>query len=72
MEDGKWFVGKDNTIVSAANQAAQDKLIAKLETSNFKLFNEYYVVRVAKTEHFHPLERFNPFTFEPNIGLKLA
>ena len=27
---------------------------------------------VAKTEHSHPDERFNPFTFEPKIGLKSA
>lgn len=45
MEDGKWFVGKDNSIVSAANQATRDKLIAQLETSNPNLFNEYCVAR---------------------------
>lgn len=36
-------------------------------TTFFQIMNS-----MAKTEHFHPLERFNPFTFEPNIGLKLA
>ncbi len=27
---------------------------------------------LAKTEHSHPLARFNPFTFEPKFGLKSA
>ena len=27
---------------------------------------------LAKTEHSHPRERFNPFTLEPKIGLKPA
>lgn len=46
MEDEKWFVGKDNDIVNAANQAARDRLIAKLETLNPVLFEEYQQARI--------------------------
>ena len=28
-------------------------------------FSEPMFICVAKTEHSHPLERFNPFTIEP-------
>ena len=62
MEDGKWFVGKDNSIVSAANQAARDKLIAQLETSNPNLFNEYCTVResiASQTRYVKYSGRFN-------------
>lgn len=41
MEDDKWFVGKDSDVVNAANQAARNRLISKLETSNPSLFAEY-------------------------------
>ncbi|MDY2831427.1 MAG: restriction endonuclease [Sodaliphilus pleomorphus] len=41
MEDEKWFVGKDNDVVNAANQSARNKKIAALETSNPALFDEY-------------------------------
>lgn len=46
MEDEKWFVGKDMDIVNAANQAARNKLIAKLEKSNPILFGEYQEARM--------------------------
>lgn len=47
-----------------------------LETDKVQLFEELLALRsnehtggrkpkVAKTEHSHPLERFNPFTIEP-------
>ena len=45
MEDEKWFVGKDNDIVNAANQSARNKKIAALETSNPTLFDEYQRAR---------------------------
>ena len=31
-----------------------------------------HFVYVAKTEYSHPLKRFNPSTFDPEIGLKSA
>ena len=45
MEDEKWFVGKDNEIVNAANQAARNRKIAALESSNPALFEEYQRAR---------------------------
>ena len=47
MEDEKWFLGKDNDIVHAANQAARNRFIAKLETTNPILFKEYQEARQA-------------------------
>lgn len=41
MEDEKWFVGKNNEIVQAANQAARDKLISALKNDNPPLYEEY-------------------------------
>lgn len=45
MEDEKWFLGKDNSIANADNQAARDKLITLLETSNPYLYYEYSAAR---------------------------
>ena len=45
MEDEKWFLGKDNDIVDAANQAARDKKIKDLEKTNPKLYDEYVEAR---------------------------
>lgn len=47
MEDEKWFLGKDNSIVDAPNQAARDKKIKALETSNLSLYEEYMEARHA-------------------------
>ncbi len=47
MEDEKWFVGKDDSIVHAANQAARDKKIAQLKENNPALYNEYKTAREA-------------------------
>lgn len=43
MEEDKWFAGKDEDIVKAANQADRKKKIAKLQTSAPKLFEEYTI-----------------------------
>ncbi len=43
MEEEKWFAGKDNDIVDAANQSARKKKIAALATSNPPLFAEFQV-----------------------------
>lgn len=45
MEDEKWFDGKDEDIVKAANQSARNRKIAELETSNPTLFKEYIEAR---------------------------
>ncbi len=45
MEDEKWFVGKNQQIVDASNQAARDRLIASLEQSDRTLFEEYQAAR---------------------------
>ena len=45
MEDEKWFVDKDDSIVHAANQAARDKRIAQLKENNPALYNEYKTAR---------------------------
>ena len=47
MEDEKWFVGKDDSIVHAANQADRDKKIAQLKENNPALYNEYKTAREA-------------------------
>lgn len=47
MEDEKWFVGKDDSIVHAANQAARNKKIAQLQEDNPVLYNEYMAAREA-------------------------
>ncbi len=47
MEDEKWFLGKDNDIVDAPNQAARDKKIKALQDSNPKLYEEYVEARHA-------------------------
>ena len=41
MEDEKWFEGKDADIVKAPNQAARNRLIAKLADTNPSLYTEY-------------------------------
>ena len=41
MEEKKWFAGKDEDIVKAANQADRKKKIAKLQTSSPELYNEF-------------------------------
>ena len=45
MEDEKWFEGKDEGIVNAANQAARDRKIKDLEESNPTLYAEYLKAR---------------------------
>lgn len=47
MEDEKWFLGKDNDIVDAPNQAARDKKIKALQDSNPELYEEYVEARNA-------------------------
>lgn len=46
MEDEKWFEGKDESVVHAANQAARNRKIAELEISNPTLFKEYVNARL--------------------------
>ena len=46
MEDEKWFVGKNQEIVTAPNQNARNKLIGELEHSNPSLFTEYQDARM--------------------------
>lgn len=41
MEDEKWFAGKDDAIVNAANQSKRKKMIAALEISNPQLYKDY-------------------------------
>lgn len=41
MEDEKWFVGKDDSIVRAANQSARNRLVANLMVTNPSLYQEY-------------------------------
>lgn len=45
MEDEKWFVGKDDSIVNAANQAARNKKIEQLKETNSALYHEYVSAR---------------------------
>lgn len=45
MEDEKWFVGKDDSIVNAANQTARNKKITQLKETNPTLYNEYISAR---------------------------
>lgn len=45
MEDEKWFVGKDDSIVNAANQAARNKKIEQLMETNPVLYHEYVSAR---------------------------
>lgn len=45
MEDEKWFVGQDESIVKAANQAARNRLISKLERDNPELYEKYMKAR---------------------------
>ena len=45
MEDEKWFVGKDENIVNAANQAARDRMILSLQQTNPSLYNQYVKAR---------------------------
>ena len=54
MEDEKWFVGKDDSIVHAANQADRDKKIAQLQGNNPSLYYEYIAAResVASQSNF--------------------
>ncbi len=41
MEDEKWFVGKDESIVNASNKDERDSLIKKLQESNSLVYQEY-------------------------------
>lgn len=41
MEEEKWFAGKNEDIVKAANQSERKKKIAKLETSDPELYQEF-------------------------------
>lgn len=41
MEEEKWFAGKDENIVKAANQADRKKKIEKLHTVDADLYNEF-------------------------------
>ena len=41
MEEEKWFAGKNNDIVEAANQSARKKKIAALQTSDPQLYEEF-------------------------------
>lgn len=41
MEEEKWFAGKDEDIVKAANQAERKEKIVKLQTSAPKLYEEF-------------------------------
>ena len=41
MEEEKWFAGKNEDIVKAANQAERKEKIAELQTTDTKLYNEF-------------------------------
>lgn len=45
MEDEKWFVGKDEDIVNAPNQAARNRKIDQLQVSNPSLYDDYLKAR---------------------------
>ena len=45
MEDEKWFLGKDNEIVDAPNQAQRNKKILLLKEENPLLYHEYLEAR---------------------------
>lgn len=49
MEEEKWFAGKDEDIVKAANQAERKERIAKLQTSAPKLYEEFTIACNALT-----------------------
>lgn len=62
MEDEKWFVGKDESIVNAANQSARNKKIAQLEKDNPALFREYIAAResvASQSKYIKYSARFN-------------
>lgn len=49
MEEEKWFAGKDEDIVKAANQAERKERIAKLQTSAPNLYEEFTIACNALT-----------------------
>lgn len=49
MEEEKWFAGKDEDIVKAANQAERKEKIANLQTSAPKLYEEFTIACNALT-----------------------
>ena len=76
MADNNVFVlfEEIKTALNDINNKLEDlpKSVAQAPQNTTNAQDTSPIKEVAKTEHFHPLERFNPFTFEPNIGLKLA
>lgn len=62
MEDEKWFLGKDNDIVDAANQSARDKKIKTLEKTNPKLYDEYVDARHDITSQSNFVKNSGRFT----------
>jgi len=61
-------VQPDEETGSAEEQPASNMAASKLETVEYRsrsVRGGFNFTRMAKTEHSHPLERFNPFTIEP-------
>lgn len=67
MEDEKWFVGKDNEIVNAANQAARNKKIAKLQEINPALYAQYIQARADIASQSNFIKNSGRFSLT-NIG----
>ena len=62
MDDEKWFLGKDNDIVDAANKSARDKKILALEKTNHKLYDEYIDARHDITSQSNFVKNSGRFT----------
>jgi len=72
MEDEKWFVGKDNSIVDAANQAERNKKIKALESSNPNLYTEYHTARKAISNQSKFVKESGRFTLTNNGKIELS
>lgn len=59
-----------------AKWGEQYPIVIKSWQDNWEKLTEYFQftagIRMAKTEHSHPVERLNPFNYELKIGLKTA
>lgn len=72
MEDDKWFVGKDDNIVRAANQSARDRLVKLLEVSNPTLFKQYLEEKNAITSQSNFIKNSGRFELTNHGKIELS
>ena len=72
MEDEKWFAGKDEKIVNAANKNERDRLINALEENNPALYQEYIDARHSRDGQATYIKKSGRFTLANKGKIELS